>query len=296
MAARARRGVPRCPRQPDIIPKSLLPHVGAATACEHPWRGTLAALRECFMDKRVVALVACSAVAGAAIVVLVGAAGAEKPGLTSATPLLPAAPQPMNPEQPMTPEIHPLAVRVNGTALTDEQVKALALRYRTAIASGEYWYDARTGLWGTAGGPALGLLMPGEPIGGALQANVSGGGTAVFINGRELHPVDVRNLDTLFAAFGTRTLPGRYWSDASGNFGHEGNTLPLGNFREMVARAGGNAGQSGSYRNNPWSYTTDYTAFGSDGSTSYFESKKTYGADKGTTGVYIDENGSVSYD
>ncbi len=170
------------------------------------------------------------------------------------------------------------------------------MRYRTAIAPGEYWYDARTGLWGMAGGPAVGLLMPGEAVGGALQANASGGGTQVFINGRELHVEDVRNLDKLFAAFGTRTLPGRYWSDANGNFGREGEALPLGNFRDMVARAGGNANRGASYRNNPWSYTTDYTAFGSDGSASYFESKKTYGADKGTTGVYIDENGGVSYD
>jgi hypothetical protein len=233
------------------------------------------------MEKRVRALMACLGVAGIAVVgagavALNGAADTAQPDSATAQA--------------------PTAVQVNGTALTEEQVNSLATRYRTPIAPGEYWYDARTGLWGVAGGPALGLLMPGEPIGGALHANASGGGTQVFINGRELHIEDVRNLDKLFAAYGTRTLPGRYWSEANGNFGREGEALPLGNFRDMVSGVGRNAGAGAGYKTNPWSYTTDYTAFGSDGSASYFESRKTYGADKGTTGVYIDESGSVSYD
>ncbi len=225
------------------------------------------------MEKRALALLACLAVAG-------GFLGSCTAGAA----------------QPASPAKDQRAVHVNGTALTDEQVKSLTARYRMPIAPGEYWYDTRTGLWGITGGPAAGFLMPGEPIGGALQADASGGSTKVFVNGRELHAEDVRNLDKLFAVYGTRTLPGRYWSDASGNFGLEGQALPLGNFREMVARASRNASRGSSYKNNPWSYTTDYTAFGSDGNSSYFESKKTYGADKGTTGVYIDEDGSVSYD
>jgi hypothetical protein len=117
----------------------------------------------------------------------------------------------------------------------------------------------------------------------------------VIINGRELHPVDVQNLNQLFAAFGTRAQPGNYWSNADGNFGVEGNPMPLGNFKAMMAQASRAGGPTGSYKNNPWGYTTDYTAFGSDGGMSYYESKKTYGPDKGYTGVYIDESG-VSYD
>jgi hypothetical protein len=238
----------------------------------HPGRD----LPDGLMEKRVLALVACSAAVGAGAIALTGTTSTAQPDQVS--------------------ERQSLAVRVNGTALTDEQVKALATRYRTLIAPGEYWYDARTGLWGVAGGPAVGFLMPGESIGGVLQANASGGDTQVFVNGRELHAADVRNLDQLFAVYGTRTLPGRYWSDANGNFGREGEALPLGNFKDMVSSAGSNASRGARYKNNPWSYTTDYTAFGSDGNSSYFESRKTYGADKGTTGVYIDENGSVSYD
>ena len=71
--------------------------------------------------------------------------------------------------------------------------------------------------------------------------------------------------------------------------------MPLGNFRAMMAQLQRGQGSS-NYKNNPWSYTTDYTAFGTDGSSSYYESKKTYGPDKGYTGVYVDESGSVSYD
>jgi hypothetical protein len=189
----------------------------------------------------------------------------------------------------------PQIVKVNGVVLASTEVAQLTQKYRAPIAPGDYWYDSRTGLWGVKGGPALGLLMPGERIGGQLRADASGGGTGVFVNGRELHALDVRNLDALFATFGTRTLPGRYWSDASGNFGLEGNSMPMGNFRVMVAQAGGARGSS-RYKNNPWSYTTDYSTFGSDGSSMYFESKQTYGPNKGTTGVYVDESGSVSYD
>lgn len=186
---------------------------------------------------------------------------------------------------------------VNGVALTDAQLSRLVAKYRSPIAAGDYWYDARNGIWGMTGGPALGLLMSGEAIGGPLQSNASGGGTGVFINGRELHADDVRNLDTLFASFGTRTQPGRYWSDGTGNFGVEGNPAPMGNFRVMMAQVSRDTGQrNSSHKNNPWSYTTDYSAFGSDGSSSYFESKRTYGSDKGYTGVYVDEGGGVSYD
>jgi hypothetical protein len=138
--------------------------------------------------------------------------------------------------------------------------------------------------------------MPGEPLGGPLPANASAGNTGVFINGRELHAIDVQNLDTIFAPFGTRTQKGRYWSDANGNFGLEGSLAPIGNFKLMVAQSQRNASGGSARKSNPWSYTTDYSAFGSDGSSSYYESKRSYGPDKGYTSVYVDESGSVSYD
>jgi hypothetical protein len=208
----------------------------------------------------------------------------------AATPVAPPTTPPAIP----APEPDAPRVVVNGVSLGDAQLAQLQAKYRVPITPGQYWYDPRNGLWGNTGGPAQGLIMPGEPIGGPLPTNASGGGTGVFINGRELHPQDVQNLDMLFAAFGTRTQPGRYWSDGSGNFGVEGNPAPLGNFRAMMAQAS-RAGASSYYKNNPWSYTTDYQGFGSNGEMSYYESKKSYGPDKGYTGVYIDESG-ISYD
>jgi hypothetical protein len=50
-----------------------------------------------------------------------------------------------------------------------------------------------------------------------MPANCSGQGTGVFVNGRELHPADVLTLTQL-----TLVAPGRYWMDANGNFGFEG--------------------------------------------------------------------------
>jgi hypothetical protein len=217
----------------------------------------------------------------------------QAPATPTASSTVAAAP-PVAPTATSTTPPANTAVRVNGVALEPSQLAQLQAKYRVPIAPGNYWYDARNGLWGSLGGPAQGVIMSGEPIGGPLAGDSSGQGTNVFINGRELHPTDVQNLDALFAAFGTRTQPGRYWSNANGDFGADGSLSPLGNFRAMVAQAQRARGSS-YYKNNPWSYTTDYTAFGGDGSSSYFESKKTYGADQGTTGVYIDESG-VSYD
>ncbi len=188
------------------------------------------------------------------------------------------------------------AVIVNDQALSAQQIEQLEAKYRVPIQPGDYWYDVSNGLWGKRGGPALGFLMPGELLGGPLRADASAGDTGVFINGRELHAIDVRNLDALFAPFGTRTQRGRYWSDASGNFGVEGSAMPLGNFRQLVAQSQRATQGSSWHKSNPWSYTTDYSAFGSDGSSLYYESKRTYGPNKGYTGVFVDENGSVSYD
>src|SRR4051812_6302335 len=63
------------------------------------------------------------------------------------------------------------------------------------VPAGRYWYDPMSGGAGVMGGPAAAYLGPGLALGGPLPANASGGGdgriTGVFINGRELHPLDV---------------------------------------------------------------------------------------------------------
>ncbi len=184
-----------------------------------------------------------------------------------------------------------VAVVVNGVKLTDVQIAALEKKYSTPIAGGNYWYDNKSGAWGKVGGPTEGYLEPGETIGGSLQSNASGSGaTGVFVNGRELHPTDVKNLNTLFAAFGTATAPGRYWVDGQGNFGLEGQSASLGNLLLMVqAVSKKSGGNSFYYKSNG----SDYTTFGGGGGFSYFGSKNDY---NGSSSVFVDENGSVNID
>lgn len=109
-------------------------------------------------------------------------------------------------------------VVINGKALTRGQVASFEQQYRTQLIDGRFWYDDKCGAWGIEGGPTVGFIHPSLPLPGPMPANVSGGGTGIFINGRELHPVDRQ---TLIAMFGT-AIPGRYWLDAYGNLGVEG--------------------------------------------------------------------------
>ncbi|MEQ1929220.1 MAG: hypothetical protein ABL957_01630 [Parvularculaceae bacterium] len=112
-------------------------------------------------------------------------------------------------------------VVVNGAPLDAKARSALAEVYGS-IPDGAYWYDAASGLWGVAGGPSSGRIMPGLALGGALAANASGGGdgraTAVFINGREIHPDELVLLTRLFGT----VIPGRYWLGPLLTGGYEG--------------------------------------------------------------------------
>jgi hypothetical protein len=75
-------------------------------------------------------------------------------------------------------------------------------------------------------------------LGGPLDARASGGGdgrlTGVFINGRELHPLDVQRLQTIGAV-----IPGRYRWDAAGNVSTEAGMF-LFNFNAVVQTRGSN--------------------------------------------------------
>ena len=106
------------------------------------------------------------------------------------------------------------------------------------LPDGDYWYDAQSGAAGRWGGPAAVLLVPGLPLGGSLPARASGGGdgrlTGIFVNGRELHPDDVR---ALYAIYG-QAWPGRWWVNARGDFGAEGGPA-LGNLRQAASARGG---------------------------------------------------------
>jgi hypothetical protein len=117
-------------------------------------------------------------------------------------------------------------IEFNGTPLDDAGRRTLRQIEAQigAVPAGRYWYDAASGAAGVWGGPASAYLGPGLALGGPLPAAASGGGsgrvTGVFVNGRELHVVDVQGLG--------QVLPvqrGRYWWDAAGNVGPEGGPM-----------------------------------------------------------------------
>ncbi len=117
-------------------------------------------------------------------------------------------------------------VVLNGVRLRDEQVAELECMggaKRIPLRDGTYWYDPVSGAWGAQGGPTLGFRRAGLWVGGPLRPSASNGHTGVFVNGRELHRLDVLALQRL-----GQVWLGRYWLDALGNFGREGGSM-LGN-------------------------------------------------------------------
>jgi hypothetical protein len=139
-------------------------------------------------------------------------------------------------------------VQINGRALDEAQRKTLAaLEQRIGpVPPGAYWYDMRTGAAGRWGGPVAAFLPPGLPLAGPLPAQASGGGdgrlTAVFINGRELHPSDVMAL----REYG-QVYPGRYSWDTKGNVSLEGGMYLFNFYAVMNARNSRGGGGGGTY-------------------------------------------------
>jgi len=150
-------------------------------------------------------------------------------------------------EAPKKSETAPRKVRFNKRLLEGAELATLEqLEPRIGrLEDGAYWYDPRTGAAGRWGGPTLAFLPPGLTLGGPLPADASGGGqgnlTGVFINGRELHPVDVAGLQQLLG----QVWPGRWWVDAQGNYGLEGGP-PLGNLMVLAQsrKRSGSGGQA----------------------------------------------------
>lgn len=142
----------------------------------------------------------------------------------------------------------PSQVRVNGQCVAAGTLRQLEAHYGARTVPGSYWYDARSGLFGPVGQPAQGIIAAGLPFAGKLRRDASGGTTGVFINGRELHQVEVMALSQL-----GRVIPGRYWMDAMTNVGVEGNPMPFANLAALMAPRGqtngGNRGGDNYYGN-----------------------------------------------
>jgi hypothetical protein len=152
---------------------------------------------------------------------------------------------------------------VTSAVLADKQVAALEQSFQVRVLDGAYWHDRVCGAWGLEGGPTLGFIPAGLDVGGPLRADASGARTGVFINGREIHPTDIAGLQQI-----TAVVPGRYWVDARGFCGYEGNPTPIMNLAALAQAARAKSG--GTYHSR-----SDITGIGSggDGKTSYVMGK-----------------------
>jgi uncharacterized caspase-like protein len=131
----------------------------------------------------------------------------------------PAAPAPQPVLPPRTWSCDAGAVVVNGEVVPPLEIARLvATLGGTAPPPGCYWYDAQSGMWGREGEPPAGDMVPGLAFGGRLRADASNGNTGVFLNGREITPLEQQRL----AGFGVPLPPGRYWMNAQGVGGVEG--------------------------------------------------------------------------
>ncbi|CAI9101158.1 OLC1v1038416C2 [Oldenlandia corymbosa var. corymbosa] len=85
-------------------------------------------------------------------------------------------------------------VTVNGNLIPDRLIKKASI-LAGPIHPGHYWYDFRAGFWGVMGGPCLGIIPPFiEEFNYPMPENCAGGTTGVVVNGRELHPKDLKLL------------------------------------------------------------------------------------------------------
>lgn len=119
----------------------------------------------------------------------------------------------MNPQQAQQASVD---ISINGKKCTEAEIQILRSAGSPCL-PGSYWYDSKAGGFGMMGGPCLGWAVPNLNIGGPLPANASNGNTGVFINGRQLHMMDVMNWNTYIGP----CLPGRYTLDGMGNCCYE---------------------------------------------------------------------------
>lgn len=137
-------------------------------------------------------------------------------------------------------------VLINGKSLSPvetQQIAQLEKRYGSKVEAGSYWYDAQTGLWGRMGQPMAGVIPPGLAFRAPLPARASNGDTGVFVNGRELHRTEVQAVGRC-----TTVQRGRYWMDAQGNGGREGQPASF----NLVALCRQNRASFGTPGNRGW--------------------------------------------
>ena len=157
-------------------------------------------------------------------------------------------------------------VVINGVALPQAQIDALAAQYGTTPRPGRYWYDRSSGLYGVVGYQAFGFMLPGHDF-GTLDAAASAGDSGVYVNGRQLPQAEWLVWSQLL---GYMIAPGRYWLDAEGNAGYEGNPAATENLylaAQRRIRAGGYTHDNGS--SNTWSSRFSAGGYDSGGQRGY---------------------------
>jgi hypothetical protein len=110
-------------------------------------------------------------------------------------------------------------IYINKVKLNDSEIAALKNAYGI-VQPGRYWYDSVAGLWGYENGPTQGKAFPNVYFRGKLPADISGNGTNIFINGREIHIREKQYLESIYGVGNVKT--GRYWLNHLGVGGYEG--------------------------------------------------------------------------
>jgi hypothetical protein len=111
------------------------------------------------------------------------------------------------------------AVYINRIKLNQDELMVLQAVYGS-VEPGRYWYDSMAGLWGYENGPTQGRAIPYIDFRGLLPADISGTGTGIFINNREIHFAEKQYLESIYGMGSVKT--GSYWLNNIGIGGYEG--------------------------------------------------------------------------
>ena len=156
-----------------------------------------------------------------------------------------------------------LKVLINGQALSQAQINEFEEAYGQKPDAGNYWYDAKSGLYGAVGYQAFGFMLPGHSY-GRLSRTASNGNAGVFINSRELPQAEWLIWGQIV---GAPIQIGSYWLDAQGNAGYEGSDIPIINlYLAALANSYGGGGGGG---DNFWSSRFSAGNYNADNSQGY---------------------------
>ena len=176
-----------------------------------------------------------------------------------------------------------MATFVNNVEISLADQERIFQQYGLRLPSGRFWYDRVSGAWGCDGTPAIGVTRPNLELGGPLpeDATVKRGGmlsflarSRIYVNGRELAQSEAQWLAQVLLQGGVVLWAGRYWLDAQGNFGKDGQPAWTNLYQLLAALqaqsllqgmlSGGTGGGPGYFKQTNAGY------IGSDGQTSYF--------------------------